>query len=163
MRISIGLGRVTAGFAVALLAGCAAFGQSEPVRVTVIGIDALPGESMEVRMAVKLRVQNPNETPVDFDGISLQLDLRGMSFASGVSAEHGSVPRFGESVITVPVSISAFAAVRQALDFAAHEPTAIEYQLRGHLAGTGLGGLRFESHGQVELPRELRQPAGGLQ
>lgn len=163
MKISSSLVRIAGVLAVALLAGCAAMGLSEPVRVTVIGIEPLPGESMELRMAVKLRVQNPNETPVDFDGISLQLDLRGMSFASGVSAERGTVPRFSESVISVPVSISAFAAVRQALDFAAHEPTAIDYQLRGRLAGTGLGGLHFESHGQVELPRELRQPSGAVQ
>ncbi len=145
------------------LGGCALMNPAEPVRVTVIGIEPLPGESMEVRMAVKLRVQNPNDAPVDFDGISLELDLRGMSFAAGVSAEHGTVPRFGEGVITVPVSISALAAVRQALDFAAHEPSTIDYQLRGRLAGSGLGGLRFESHGQVELPRELRQPVGALQ
>jgi LEA14-like dessication related protein len=130
-------------------------GQSEPVRVTVIGIETLPGESMEVRMAVKLRVQNPNEAPVDFDGISLWLDVRGATFASGVSAEHGSVPRFGETVVTVPVSISALAAVRQALDLATHQPAAIDYQLRGRLAGAGFGGLRFESRGQVELPRDM--------
>lgn len=163
MRCTILRAGVAAAAIVLALAGCALLNPGDPVRVTVIGIEPLAGESMEMRMAVKLRVQNPNETPVDFDGISLQLDLRGMSFASGVSAEHGTVPRFGESVISVPVSISAFAAVRQALDFAAHEPTAIEYQLRGRLAGTSMGGLRFESHGQVELPRELRQPAGAVQ
>ena len=147
---------IGAACAITLLAGCAAFGQAEPVRVTVIGIEPLPGESMEVRMAVKLRVQNPNEVPVAFDGISLELDLRGASFASGVSDEHGVVPRFGEAVVTVPVSISALAAVRQALDFATHEPSAIDYQLRGRLAGASLGGLRFESRGQIDLPPGLR-------
>jgi len=44
-----------------MLAGCAMLGQPEPVRVNVVGIEPLPGESMELRMAIKLRIQNPNE------------------------------------------------------------------------------------------------------
>jgi LEA14-like dessication related protein len=147
--------RQTTGLLVAgwLLAGCAALGRPEPVRVNVIGIEPLPGESMELRMAVKLRIQNPNETALDFDGISLELDLRGSAFAAGVSAERGSVPRFGETVVTVPVSIPAFAAVRQALDLATHERPIFDYALRGRLAGAGFGGLRFESKGEIEMPQ----------
>ena len=143
------MGMLVAG---CLLAGCAALGRPEPVRVNVIGIEPLPGESMELRMAVKLRIQNPNETALDFDGISLELDLRGSAFAAGVSAERGSVPRFGETVVTVPVSIPAIAAVRQALDLASHERPGVDYVLRGRLAGAGFGGLRFESKGEIEMP-----------
>jgi LEA14-like dessication related protein len=90
--------------AAGLLAGCAGLARQEPVHVSVIGIEPLPGEGMEVRMAVKLRIQNPDEAPLDYDGISLALDLRGAAFATGVSAERGTVPRFGEAVVTVPVS-----------------------------------------------------------
>ena len=34
-------------------------------------------------------------------------DLRGMSFASGVSDQRGTISRFGETVITVPVTVPA--------------------------------------------------------
>ncbi len=104
-----------------VLAGCAGLGLSEPVQVNVVGIEPLPGEGMEVRMAVKLRVQNPNDAALEFDGISMTLDVHGSTFATGVSDARGSVPRFGETVITVPVSVSALAAVRQVIALATGE------------------------------------------
>ena len=138
-----------------VLAGCASLGLGEPVQVNVVGIEPLPGEGMEVRMAVKLRVQNPNDAALDFDGISMTLDVQGSSFATGVSDARGSVPRFGETVITVPVSVSALAAVRQVIAMATGERSRVEYALRGRLSGTGLGTVGFESKGEVALPQAL--------
>ena len=67
------------------LAGCASLIQREPVRINVVGLEPLPGAGMEMRFAVKLRVQNPNEAAIDFDGLALELDLNGKPFATGVS------------------------------------------------------------------------------
>jgi hypothetical protein len=36
------------------------------------------------------------------------MDVEGKTFATGVADITGTVPRFGEAVITVPVTISAF-------------------------------------------------------
>lgn len=142
------------------LTGCANLLERESVRVTVVGLDPLPGELMEARLALKLRVQNPTESAVDYDGISVELDLRGSSFASGVSSEKGSIPRFGEALISVPVSVSAFAVLRQVAGLAGGNGlsanTRIEYALRGRLAGNGLGGgVRFAANGELELPKGL--------
>ena len=136
-----------------MMGGCASMGMREPVQVNVVGLDPLPGEGMEVRMAVKLRVQNPNDSSLDFDGISITLDLRGSTFATGVSGERGSVPRFGESVITLPVSVSAIAAARQLYGLATGDRTKVDYALRGRLSGGTFGGMRFESKGELELPK----------
>jgi LEA14-like dessication related protein len=138
-----------------MLAGCVSLGLREPVQVNVVGMEPLPGEGMEMRMAVKLRLQNPNDVAMDFDGISIVLDVRGSTFATGVSSERGSVPRFGETVVTVPVSVSALAAVRQAMGLVASQRPRVDYELRGRLAGSGLGDTRFESKGEIELPRGL--------
>lgn len=137
------------------LAGCAGLGLYQPVQVIVVGLDPLPGEGMEMRLAVKLRVQNPNDTALDFDGVALTLEVRGSTFASGVSEVRGSVPRFGETVITVPVSISALAAVRQVFSLATAEQPKLDYVLRGHLSGTLFGGMSFESKGQIDLPKTM--------
>lgn len=137
----------------ALIGGCAALPGVEPPRVNIVGIEPLPGEGMEMRMAVKLRVQNPNEFALDYDGVSLELDVRGAAFASGVSAERGSVPRFGEAVITVPVSIAALSVVRQVIGLATGDRKRIDYVLRGRLGGTAaFGGTRFTSSGEIDLP-----------
>lgn len=141
-----------------LLAGCAGMGLHQPLQVNLVGIDPLPGEGMEMRMAVKLRLQNPNDAALDFDGVSLSLDLRGTTFATGVSAERGSVPRFGETVVTVPVSVSALAAMRQIIGLAsAKEKQAADYALRGQLSSTGFGGVQFESKGEIDV-LNLLQP-----
>ena len=141
------------------LGGCASLGGNDPLKVTLAGIEALPGQGMEVRMAVKLRVQNPNDAPVEFDGVALDLELRGQDFASGVSDRAGSVPRFGETLIEIPVSVSAIAVVRQALGVIEGEGKAeVPYALRGRLAGGLLGGMRFSDSGTLKLPEPLKTP-----
>jgi LEA14-like dessication related protein len=141
------------------LAGCAGMPGSEPLNVTLVGVESLPGEGMEVRMAVKLRIQNPNDRPVDYDGLSLSLELRGLDFATGMSDVQGSVPRFGEAVLVVPVTVSALAMARQIYGFAARDRSALAFVARGRLAGSGFGGMRFESRGEFDLPAGTAVPA----
>jgi LEA14-like dessication related protein len=138
-----------------LLAGCAGLPGQEPLRVTLAGIESLPGQGMEVRMAVKLRLQNPNDAPLQFNGASLTLELRGMDFASGVSDASGSVPRFGETVITVPVTVSALAIARQVISLAGADDSKLEFIASGKLSDGSFGGTRFESKGSLELPAGL--------
>ena len=142
-----------------ILAGCASLMQREPVRINVVGLEPIPGEGMEMRFKVKLRVQNPNETAIDFDGLALDLDLNGKAFASGVSDRAGSVPSFGETLVEIPVSVSAIAVVRQALGVIEGDAKAeVPYALRGRLAGGLLGGMRFSDSGTLKLPDPLKTP-----
>ncbi len=137
---------------VAILAGCAGLPGRDPLNVTLAGVESLPGQGMEVRMAVKLRVQNPNDAAVDFDGVAVSLELRGMDFASGVSDARGQVPRFGETVITVPVTVSAFAIARQVVSLVSGDNPKVEFIARGKLADGSFGGTRFDSKGSFDLP-----------
>jgi LEA14-like dessication related protein len=140
---------------IALLAlgGCADFFNHDAMRVTVAGIEPLEGQGLEMRFAVKLRVQNPNDSPIDFDGVALDLDLNGHAFASGVSDQRGTVPRYGEAVISVPVTVSAFSVARQAFGFATGDAVSkVSYAVRGKLAGGTFGGARFADSGYVDLP-----------
>lgn len=141
------------------LAGCAAFGQRDPLNVQVAGIQPLPGEGLELRMAVKLRIQNPNDTALDYNGAALDLEVNGRRLASGVSDARGSVPRFGETVLSVPMTISAFSAARQALGLAEHiGMDEVPYVLRGKLAGGLFGTQRFVEKGTLDLEGTLPSP-----
>jgi LEA14-like dessication related protein len=142
---------------VLILAGCAALNQRDALRISIAGMQPLEGEGMEARFAVQLRIQNHSNKPVDYDGIALDLDLRGMSFASGVSNQSGTIPGFGETVITVPVTVPATAILRQVFQIATSDrpgvETKVDYRLRGLLGGPGLAlGHRFDSTGEVTLP-----------
>jgi LEA14-like dessication related protein len=142
----------------ATLAGCAVLGGLDPLKVTLAGVETLPGQGLELRLAVKLRVMNPNDTAVDFNGVAVDLEVRGMDFASGVSDAQGSVPRFGEMVLTIPVTVSGLAMLRQAISLAAGNNNRIDFIARGKLSGLGFGSTRFETRGSFELPT-ARAPA----
>jgi LEA14-like dessication related protein len=141
------------------LAACAAFSKRDPLNVQVAGIQPLPGEGLELRMAVKLRVQNPNDMALDYNGVALDLEINGRRLASGVSDASGTVPRFGETVLSVPVTISAFSAARQALGLAEHiGMNEVPYVLRGKLAGGLFGTQRFVEKGTLDMSGALPAP-----
>jgi LEA14-like dessication related protein len=145
--------------AILVLGGCASLQRSDPLQVTVAGIEPLQGEGLELRMLVKLRIQNPNDAPLDYDGAYVKLDVFGKTFASGVSAETGSVPRFGESIVRVPVTVSMLRMVRQAIGMMDGKPVEkVTYEMSGKLNGRGFSTARFKSQGEIDL-RAVTTPA----
>jgi len=119
------------------LAGCAIFKRTDPPQVTVMGVEpAASGASqgLGAHMQLKLRVKNPNDTPIEYNGISVELDVQNKSLASGMSNQSGTVPAFGEAVILVPVEISYMGMAGQAM---------------GLLSGKSLDKVTYEMHGKV--------------
>ena len=134
------------------LGACASMPGREPLQVTVADIEPLPGEGMELRMLVKLRVQNPNDAPVEYNGVYVKLDVLDKTFATGVSDEHGSIPRFGESIIGVPVTASVLKIAMNAFATFGGKPIdKISYRLEGKLDGPGFGSARFKAQGEFSL------------
>jgi LEA14-like dessication related protein len=146
---------LAAAMLVAVLWSCTTLQHSDPLQVSVAGVDPLPGEGLELRLAVKVRVQNPNDAAVDYNGVALSLDLNGHKFGSGVSSEVGTVPRYGESVVTIPITIGVFSMARQVLGLVNGGDTkAVTYKVKGKLEGGVFGTRRFEDQGTLELPTE---------
>ena len=144
---------VLLAFGVLLCGGCASL---QPIDVIMAGVEPLQGQGLELRMLVKLRIQNPNDLPLDFNGVSVQMDVQGKRFATGVSDAVGSIPRFGETIVSVPVSISVFRVLRQAMDVVTNEYRGkLEYEMTGRLAGPAFNSVRFNSKGEFTLPAEL--------
>jgi hypothetical protein len=153
----MGAGRILRGILGALtalvLGACSSMPGRDPVQVSVAGIDPLPGEGAELRMLVKLRVQNPNDAALEYDGIYVKLDVLDGTFASGVSDARGSVPRFGEAVIGVPVSVSVLRVALNALRVLNGKPVEkVPYKLEGKIHGTGFGSTGFQTQGELKLP-----------
>jgi LEA14-like dessication related protein len=149
---------------VMLIAGCASLPSHDPLQVNVAGIEPLQGEGMELRLLVKLRVQNPNDAPVEYNGASLNLEVMGRSFATGVSDQAGTVPRFGEAIVAVPVTVSMMRMARQVLGMLDGKPVdKITYAMNGKLNGASLFGTqRFTASGEFELPKSTTSAATTL-
>jgi LEA14-like dessication related protein len=138
------------------LSACALFPHNDPLNINVVGIEPLPGQGLEVRLAVKLRLQNPNESAIDYSGVALDLDVNGKLLASGVSDQQGTIGRFSEAVLVVPVSVSAFAALRQVVGVSERQNLDnLPYTLHGKLAGGLFGTMRFSDSGVLSLPQPL--------
>jgi LEA14-like dessication related protein len=134
--------------ALILLAGCAALSGQEPLQVHVADLQPLEAMGMELRFLCVLRVQNPNETDLPFRGVALNLQVSGHSFASGVADVSGTVPRFGELLVSVPVTASVLNIAQMAMGlFMGQQQPRVDYALRGRL-----GSERFESRGELTLP-----------
>lgn len=153
MRTIAKWGRALAPLAALALAACAGIPGRDPLEVSVAGIEPLQGQGMELRMLVKLRVQNPNDAPVDYDGVYVKLDVLDKPFATGVSDARGSIPRYGEAVIGVPVTVSVLRVALNALHVLDGRPVdKVRYRLEGKLDGPAIGATRFQSQGELALP-----------
>ena len=142
-------------FATSML-GCASMPNRDPLSIDVAGIDSLPGEGLEVRMAVRVRIQNPNATAIEYRGAALDLELNGRRLASGVSNELGMLDPYGEVVVTIPVTISAFNVARQLMGFIENpEPETVTFGIRGKLDGGLFSTYRFRDEGSLNLGGEL--------
>ena len=134
-----------------LLAACATPSR-EPLRVNVASVERIAGAAMELRFIAKLRVQNPNDGPVEFSGATAELMLNGKTIGTGVSDGRGSVPRLGEAIVDVPITVSALGDVRQAVGLYGAPDRKLDTVLRGRLTGSNADDLRFEWRGELAMP-----------
>jgi LEA14-like dessication related protein len=145
--------------AVTGLSACATWPNRDPLMIDVAGIESLPGEGMELRLLVKVRVQNPNDTAVEYSGVALKLDLNDIRLASGVSDDVGTVPRYGVSVFEVPMTISAFDMARHVLALtSASDRNDVSYRVEGKLQGGLFGTRRFIDEGIFQLDDSVNRP-----
>lgn len=151
---------IAAALIVSLLCSCMTLSpNSDPLNVSVAGIEPVDGEGLELRLAVKVRIQNPNDAPIDYNGVALTLELNGMKFGAGVSDEIGTVPRYGETIVTLPVTVGAFNMARQVLGFlSSGEVKSVSYAVHGKLEGGLIGTKRFSDKGTFDMPTSRAGP-----
>lgn len=138
-----------------LLSACSTLMPSDPPRVQLVNVEPLPGEGLEMRFSVTLRVQNPNDRAISFNGLALDLKVNNQPLLSGVTDQSGEVPRYGETLVRIPLTLSAYSALRQAWAVS-NNPTlqkGLPYELSGKLGGGLLGSVRFKEKGQLDWPQ----------
>ena len=134
------------------LVGCAWMKRTEPLQVTMVGAEPAKGEGLEMRVQLKLRIQNPNDAAIEYNGIYVELDVQGKSLGSGVSNQGGTVPAFGEAVVEVPVEVSYWGMAGQAMGLLSGKSfDKVSYELRGKLNSPSSGAVQFKSKGELDL------------
>lgn len=140
------------------LAGCTSLAARDPLEVAVAGIEPMPdkGEGLELRLLVRLRVQNPNPDAISYSGAFVKVEVQDRTFATGVTDVGGTLPGFSEAVVEVPVTVSMLRMVRQVMGMKdAAEADRIRYSMSGKL-----GSHRFSASGEFSLkPPPQADPA----
>ena len=139
-----------ASLTAALLAACAT--PVAPLRVNVASVQRIEGGSMELRFLARLRVQNVNDSAIEFSGATAELKLYGKVIGTGVSDGRGLVPAFGETFVEIPVTVSAIGDVRQAIGLYGAPDRKLDTVLTGRLAGSRFENLSFEWRGELAMP-----------
>jgi LEA14-like dessication related protein len=141
------------------LAGCAVFGMREPLNVTIADLQPIEVGVLEQRYAMKIRLLNPNDVDIVFDGVVFDLEINGIPFAKGVSAQNNVIPRFGEAVIDVQVVSGLQNILRQINELLKGDKASVTYRIKGRLHSAGsFGSTSFDSSGEIAIPGGSGKP-----
>jgi len=139
------------------LEACAAFSMQEPLSVTIADLKPIEVGILEQRYALKVRLLNPNDAEIIFDGVVFDLEVNDVAFAKGVSNQSSVIPRFGEAVIDVHAVSGLQNILMQINELLKGERTTLTYRIKGRLHTGGFGYTSFDSSGEIAIPAGLRQ------
>ncbi len=116
------------------LSGCATMNLDyEEPTIELVSFKALPAKGFEQNFEIGLKLTNPNNFELPFNGISYQLNVAGEALAHGVAANIPTAAAYGESRFVVPVSTSlmgGFKVIRALMNSKGQD---ISYQLKAKL------------------------------
>lgn len=117
-----------------VLSGCATLNPDfEQPTVELVSFKALPASGFEQNFEIGLKLTNPNNFELPFNGISCELSVAGETLARGVTADIPTAVAYGESRFVVPVStslIGGFKVIKALMD---NKGQGISYQLKAKL------------------------------
>jgi LEA14-like dessication related protein len=133
--------------------------QPEAPEVQLVNIIPMDTTMFEQRLQVDLRVRNPNDFDLQVTGLDFTLQLNEQRLARGLMNKASTIPRLGDSVLSVETTTSTFDVMRQLLNLSQRQD--VSYQVNGvlHLDGTR---LPFDSEGVIfdvsQLPSSITEP-----
>ncbi len=139
------------------LAGCASLGIGlRPLEANLVDLEPLESTAFEQRFRVLLRLRNPNDRPVEIDGLRFQLSFNGERLATGLSDQAVTLPRLGDAVVEVTTTTTLLDLLNQALalnERSLDQAPALDYALDGRVyLARSLRTLHFERSGRFEPP-----------
>jgi LEA14-like dessication related protein len=137
------------------LAACTPSEFAEPPEVVLLSVVPVDVSLMEQRLAVTLRVRNPNNVPMSVDGMRFAIDINGKGFAKGSSDKALTVPRLGEAEVEGTAHVSTTDLVRQVLS--APSAQGLAYRMSGTVFLAGMTGRSagFETNGDFDFASAL--------
>lgn len=128
----------------------------ETLRVHIT--DMIPKDMaiFEQRFNVKLRIQNPNDVEFSISGLRFEIELNEREFASGMSGQRVSVPRFGSEVVETELFTTLGSFLRQVKELNRAGGQKVRYRLKGTAFVDAPGTFKapFDEQGEIDLAME---------
>ncbi|MCB1699625.1 MAG: LEA type 2 family protein [Halioglobus sp.] len=136
-----------------LASGCASMMPPvDPPNVTLESFSSLPAEGGGPRFLVKLRVQNPNEQPLDIAGISYTIDLVGKQVVTGVAKDIPVIEGYSEGVVSLEASLKMLQVLRLLASLGETDTDELTYKFVAKIDFKGLVPTqRVEEEGKITL------------
>lgn len=142
------------GAAALMLAACSQipFGIQEP-QVKVTGLELLPVQGMEQRIAVHLGITNPNGRDLSIRGISYNIGIENIDVLSGVTGKVPTLKAYEETPVTVEVSANLLSIARLVQHFSQREVSdRVSYNFDAKLDfSQWLPDMRVQEQGEIKL------------
>jgi LEA14-like dessication related protein len=136
-----------------LLSGCASlFWMGEKPHVDIVNVTPKEMRLLEQTFLLELRIQNPTETDLDINGMSIELEINGQPFARGVSNESLKVGRMSTKIVQVEAYTGLTSILRQLYEVKKGSyASGFKYRLKGSIY-TGAPSFRipFDETGEFK-------------
>lgn len=141
---------------VLLLFGCAGLYQSmEPPRINIANVMPRDIKLFEQVFDLELRIQNPNDTPLEINGLAFELELNDKRFATGVSNQSLVIDRLSSDVIHVQAITTLVGFLRQVAEYQQTQNPRVTYRIKGSIySGSSGAKLHFDDSGEIKIPIE---------
>lgn len=121
-------GLMAAAILAAGTTGCTSMGESEPLSVSLVNLQAADSTLFETSMIAKLRITNPNPDPLEVSGAYFKLYLDHDKVGDGTYQGPVTLAGLSSEVVEVPFHVSHVSVLRQA--FSIMEDEAVTWALK---------------------------------
>ena len=141
---------------VLLLFGCAALYQSmERPRINIANVMPRDIKLFEQVFDLELRIQNPNDMPLEVNGLAFELELNDKRFATGVSNQSLVIDRLSSDVIHVQAITTLVGFLRQVAEYQQTPNPRVTYRIKGSIySGSAGTKVHFDDSGEIKIPIE---------
>jgi len=136
-----------------IVSGCASMSMPfEAPTVKLVSVKLLPSDSLEQRLAIGLRVTNPNSVPLNLVGMKYSLRLDGYNLISGVSNDIPAIESYSDTSVEVIATVDWLNGLRLLQSLLAKPNYSVSYELDAKLdPGLLLPAFHVTERGMVDL------------
>jgi LEA14-like dessication related protein len=141
------------------LSGCSGlFRTLERPRINIANITPREVKLFEQVFDLELRIQNPNDSPLEINGLAFELEINDKRFATGVSNQNIAVDRLSSAVIHVEAITTLWGVLRQIAEYQQTRTPRVTYRIKGSIySGSPSVRLPFDDSGEFKVPVEATQ------